>query len=106
MNDHLPACCTDMEIDLLDLLFPGRMSPEGQEFVEAHGLELATLRQLQRNATYISDTRVKLYHKCQQLTRAGRCRIYEHRPQLCRAFDCALRHDCACQGKGIIKLYE
>lgn len=99
----LPTCCLDMEIKVIDLLFPSRMSPEGQEFVAAHGLENMTLEQIRAASYEVGDGVIRLTHRCQKLDDNGRCTIYKSRPAICRTFDCALRHDCACKGKGKIK---
>lgn len=100
MDLNLPTCCLDMEIKIIDLLFPERMSPEGLEFVKVHGLGAMTLAQIQESALGLGDGLVKLYHRCEQLDDAGLCKIYNTRPVLCRVFECSTRSDCACAGKG------
>lgn len=98
--DQLPQCCTDLDISFTDLLFPENMSPEGKEFVRAHELPAATLRQLQRDATLLPNGLVKIKHRCAQLRDDGKCAIYDTRPVICREFNCALRSDCGCNGNG------
>lgn len=89
MNCH--KCCVDIDIDPLDLLFPERMSPEGQEFVRAHGLDDALLIDLRTGAKLMPNGFVKLQHRCQQLDEIGHCRIYEFRPKICREYNCSTR---------------
>ena len=99
----LPACCMDLDIDVMDFLFPDRLNPEGREFVDAHwpeGVAWMDTVQLLRAGQYMGAGIVKLKHRCAQLQDDGRCGIYATRPAICRAFDCATRHDCACQGAG------
>lgn len=91
MSSPCYKCCTDMDIDLLDLLFPSRMSADGQEFVLAHGLEDARLADLQTGAILMTNGKVKIQHRCQQLDETGLCRIYENRPVICRNYVCANR---------------
>ena len=98
----LPACCLDMDIELVDLLFPERMPPEGQEFVRAHGLDHESLGTLRETAMYMGDGLVKILHRCDQLGADGLCKIYDNRPQICRQFDCKTRSDCECKGHGLI----
>jgi Fe-S-cluster containining protein len=101
----LPACCMDMDIDIIDLMIPERMGPDGWAFYVAHGLDRLTLEQrvdLLIRAHEVSPGTVKLRHRCAQLQDDGLCGIYETRPAICRAFDCATRRDCACGGQGII----
>ena len=100
----LPKCCTDMDILLVDLLFPERMSPEGHEFVVAHGLAHAKLNELRENAIDLGDGMVKIFHRCDQLGDDGQCRIYENRPRICQRFDCKTRFDCECKGNGLINI--
>jgi len=82
-------CCEDLDIKLEDLIFPERMPPEGQEFCAVHGLWETSLRRLRVDATDLGSGRVKLRHRCQELTLDGHCMIYETRPTICRAFRCA-----------------
>jgi len=91
MSSACYKCCTDMDIDPLDLLFPFRMSADGKEFVAAHGLEDARLADLQTGAILMSDGKVKIQHRCQQLDEVGLCRIYENRPTICRNYVCTDR---------------
>jgi len=101
MTDRpLPRCCTDMDILLEHLIFPDRMPAEGQEFVEATGLDEKTLAELRVGATDEGNGFVKLQHVCKQLLANGDCGIYETRPAICRKFNCATRDDCACGGEG------
>lgn len=101
----LPRCCLDLDIDLLDLIFPERMNEAGREFVQAHGLMNLTLSELQAGGQGVIDLgggRVKIFHRCDQLADDGSCRIYATRPKICREFNCEQRRDCACQGRGWI----
>ena len=95
-----PACCQDMDIQVMDLLFPERMSLEGQEFVKAHGVldvPLSSLPMLD-----MGDGMVKIFHRCQHLQEDGKCAIYARRPVICRDYECSRRPDCACHGTGVI----
>lgn len=104
---NLPMCCTDMDIDMLHLFFPERMSPEGRAFVEAHGISKVPLAELARLAVYQGKRIVKIRHVCDQLDlTTGLCKIYENRPLICRQFDCSTRHDCNCKGQGLIQIEE
>jgi Fe-S-cluster containining protein len=96
----LPTCCMDMDIDLIDLVFPERMSIEGQEFVKAHGLDDKNIRELFSGAIDLGNGRVKIFHRCLQLADDGLCKIYSSRPKICKEFDCSKRSDCSCNGKG------
>lgn len=98
----LPTCCTDMDIDLLDLVFPERLSEAGAEFIYAHGISMLTLNEIWHNSTYLGDGKIKLRHRCQMLGSDGQCRIYLTRPTICRQFDCKLRSDCGYQGCGAV----
>ena len=98
---NLPKCCTDMDILLTDLLFPERMSAEGMEFVQAHGLDHVKLEDLRRGVIDLGSGMVKILHVCDKLGSDGRCTIYERRPAICRAFDCKSRADCRCKGSGV-----
>jgi len=72
-------CCTDMEINILDLVFPDQLLPKkGLEFYEAHGLREI----LNKNG------RVKIVHRCQHLTEENLCGIEEHKPDFCREWVC------------------
>lgn len=99
---NLPKCCTDLEITLIDLLFPERMSAQGRHFVNVHGLSAMTLEELQANAIDRGDGMVRIAHVCDQLKANGECGIYERRPLICREFDCKTRTDCECKGHGLI----
>lgn len=102
---NLPACCMDLDIDVMDLIFPNRLPPEGREFVSAHGLEWLTVTErdtLLAAGTYQGKGIIKIKHRCAQLQDDGHCGIYATRPAICRTFDCATRHDCACQGAGAL----
>lgn len=59
----------------------------------AHGLSSATLSSLRYGATELPNGRVRILHRCQQLTPDNGCGIYETRPKICREFDCATRQD-------------
>lgn len=83
-------CCEELDIKLVDLIFPERMPTEGQVFCETHALWSVSLGDMQIDAQDLGDGRVKIRHRCAQLTREGRCAIYEHRPTICREFRCAL----------------
>jgi Fe-S-cluster containining protein len=96
----LPACCTDFDIDPLDLLFPERMGRVGLEFCRLHGLDAVPIEKLVQDARILENGWVKIKHRCVQLTDAGQCKIYDKRPQVCKDFDCAKRTDCKCNGTG------
>jgi Fe-S-cluster containining protein len=89
------ACCRDMDIDPMHLLFPERMSPDGQAFLAAHGLDTFSLAALRDGAEDRGNGLVRITHRCQHLTADLRCDIYATRPAICRAFDCTTRVDCA-----------
>lgn len=102
---RLPMCCTDMDIELIHLAFPERMPPRGREFIEAHGIARVPLAELMRLAVDMGNGMIKIRHVCDQLdVETGRCGIYDKRPRICRDFDCATRHDCACEGQGLIQV--
>lgn len=90
----------DFTIDALDLLFPARMSPRGLAFVTVHGIDHLSLSELRPMLEYLSLGSIKVRHRCQHLLDDGRCAIYSQRPEVCRQFPCASRHDCACGGHG------
>ena len=100
----LPCCCLDLDIALIDLLFPDRLTADGREFYDAHGIDSSTFRKLRKDAVDIGNGMVKIKHRCNQLTDNGRCQIYDKRPQICRDFDCNTRVDCTCKGSGKIEL--
>ena len=102
MKKPLPTCCTDMDIALEHLIFPERMSEEGQEFVTVHGLDTKQLKTLRKDAQDMGDGIVKIKHRCKMLLDNGQCKIYNNRPLICRTFDCGTREDCACDGSGCI----
>jgi len=94
-----------MDIDLLDLAMPERLTPEGREFVEAHGIFQVPVGELMRLAVYQGKRIVKIRHVCQKLDiQTGKCTIYESRPKICRDFDCSRRHDCSCKGSGLTQV--
>jgi len=99
---NLPKCCLDMDINLVDIAFPELLSAEGKEFVDVHGLKEETVSRLFSNAINLGNGKVKILHRCSQLLDNGKCAIYEHRPKICRDFDCNSRSDCACKGEGKI----
>lgn len=103
MSNNLPKCCLDFDIDIIDFIFLDRMTPEGREFLDARGVLKVSMKSIRENATDLGEGKIKIRHRCQQLGDDGKCAIYEHRPVICRQFDCALRHDCACMGKGVIE---
>lgn len=108
----------DLDLELRQLLFPETLDADGREFVTAHGLELMPLFELRGRVIDLGlgengERRVKLRHRCAQLTDDGLCGIYDSRPNICRAYSCAARHkqvaDCACQGAGalpVVTLYD
>lgn len=100
----LPACCMDFDIELLHLLFPDLLPPDGREFVDAHGIWNVKLKDLMAGAVDMGEGVVKIKHRCKQLANDGRCKIYASRPRICRNFDCATRNDCACMGQGLIQV--
>ena len=100
----LPACCLDLEMYPLQIIFPEQLDAEFWEFYQAHGLDNMTLSDLQRRSTLMDNGRVRIQHRCAQLQDDGRCGIYATRPAICRAFDCRTRSDCACQGAGFIPM--
>lgn len=97
-----PTCCMDMDIALIDLLFPERMSADGQEFCKVHGIGHEQLNTLRSNAIDLGNGMVKIKHRCARLADDGSCNIYPVRPAICRRFDCATRTDCECAGTGVI----
>ena len=106
---NLPACCLDLQLELKQLLFPETLDAPGWEFYSAHGLDKMTLTELQSRSTDLGiqdngERRVRIKHRCAQLQDDGACGIYETRPAICRAFDCATRRDCACGGQGFIPM--
>lgn len=103
VQQPLPACCMDLEIQLIDLLFPERLPAAGLEFVKAHGLDQVPLGQLQLAATDLGNGSVHIKHRCAQLGDDGLCQIYANRPEICRQFDCHQRSDCECKGHGLIR---
>jgi Fe-S-cluster containining protein len=98
----LPACCLDLEMYPLQIIFPEQLDAEFWEFYQTHGLDRMTLTELQSRSTLMDNGRVRIKHRCAQLRDDGLCGIYETRPAICRAFDCATRTDCACRGAGFI----
>lgn len=73
------------KINTLGLIRPDiYLDADGQAFYREN--ELDTL--LQRNDP------VRVLHRCQHLTKDNACDIYDVRPEICRAFDCAQRDDC------------
>ena len=102
----LPTCCIDFHITLEHLIFPERMGADGWEFVQAHGLNGMTLRDLQSRSQMMDSGEVYIQHRCAQLRDDGRCGIYATRPAICRAFDCSTRKDCDCKGQGLIPVED
>ena len=100
--NNLPTCCMDMDIELIHLAFPERMSVDGQEFIMAHGLNDEAIGGLSANAIDLGDGKIKIFHRCKQLQDDGSCGIYASRPKICKEFDCSTRTDCACKGSGIM----
>ena len=94
----LPRCCIDFDIQVYDLLFPERLTPEGQEFFEATGLYMKRIKDLRM--VDMGNGWLKVFHRCQYLQDSGECGIYDKRPAICRAYDCSVRNDCACKGTG------
>lgn len=91
-------CCREIELPLLFLIFPEKMSPEDRKLLVVHGLDDLTVGELRAGATYerAQDTVVRFKHVCLQLTAENRCALYgtPERPQACGTFDCATRTDC------------
>lgn len=98
----LPKCCTDINFIYPKLLFPEYQSEEEKDFLEVHGVNNMTLKELRAGATDVSAMVVNIKHRCNQLGDNGLCKIYENRPQICRSFQCHVREDCACNGTGKI----
>lgn len=73
LDKSLPKCCTEMEIDLLDLFFPVQMSEEQKKFVEGHGIYDLPLRELVKKVTYLGNGRVILHYKSKQIRLDGKC---------------------------------
>lgn len=72
-------CCTDMEINILDLVHPETLLPEkGLEFYKVHGLD----KILKENG------KVKIVHKCQHLTEQNLCGIEDSKPAFCLEWVC------------------
>ena len=93
MRDAMPCarCCEDVDIWPVHLLRPDLLDADGQEFVRVHGLDQLTLADLSRGAILLPDGRVKVHHRCAQLTADRRCGIYATRPRICRDYVCAIR---------------
>lgn len=87
-------CCRDMDILPMDLLFPSKMTPEGREFVEAHGLLDLPLSIIMQNARLLDNGMIKIFHQCDQLDENGLCTIYDDRPKICREYRCETRKEC------------
>lgn len=103
----LPLCCTTFNIDPVHLLLPHLMGADGQEFIDAHGIDSVVLRKLRFGAYLNPDGTVEVIHRCQQLQDDGRCGIYATRPQICRDHQCETRPDCAaCHGHGLIYIED
>ena len=100
MEDKLPKCCGDFHINFLDLIFPERLPAEGKEFLDIHGIWEIPLRDLLKDAVNNGDGTVEVYHRCDMLRDDGLCSIYANRPKICKDYDCSVRKDCACKGKG------
>lgn len=84
-------CCLDIDIDPIYLFFPERLDEAGQEFMRVRGIDDARLADLRNHAIMMSDGKIKISHRCQQLDELGLCRIYAQRPQICRSYDCSTR---------------
>jgi hypothetical protein len=76
---YLPKCCTELDIKLMDLFFPSRMTPERRKFVEAHGIYDLPLREVIKNDAYLGEGKVKLFYQSRQLGEDGKCKICEER---------------------------
>lgn len=98
----LPKCCTDINFIYPKLFFPEYQTPEEHEFLEVHGVNNMTLKELRAGAEDVSSLVVNIKHRCNQLGDDGLCKIYENRPEICRGFQCHVREDCACGGTGRI----
>ena len=73
-------------INTLGLIRPDvYLDANGQAFYEEHHL----------NELIQSNDLVKVFHRCQHLQSDQSCGIYESRPIICQAFNCALRDDCS-----------
>jgi Fe-S-cluster containining protein len=92
----------DFEIDPLWLLQPALLDADGQAFLAAYGVDHMTLAELQAASRRMDNGKVRVSRRCAQLQDDGRCGIYEQRPAVCRAFDCATRGDCSCGGRGYV----
>ena len=73
-------CCTEMEINILDLVFPKQLlPPKGLEFYYAHGLD----KILEKNE------KVRILHTCQWLKDGNFCLLEgKHKPLYCREWVC------------------
>lgn len=100
MEMTLPTCCTDFELEPIQLIFPERTDDDWQEFIRVRGVDMANFGLLRIGALDMGNGKVRVYHRCIQLQDDGRCGIYETRPAICRDFDCSRRSDCACKGSG------
>lgn len=102
MDDKFPKCCQDFHINVLDLIFPERLDENGKAFLDAHDIWDIPLRDLLKDAVNNGDGTIEVYHRCDKLGDDGLCRIYQTRPEICKSYDCSVRKDCACKGKGRI----
>lgn len=88
------ACCEDFNINPLHLVMPHLMGTDGQEFMEARGIDIAAVGDLRAGAVLMDNGEVKIQHQCEQLQHDGRCGIYSTRPKICRDFDCSTKREC------------
>lgn len=73
-------CCTEMEINILDLVFPKQLlPPKGLEFYNAHGLD----KVLENNS------KVRVLHTCQWLKDGNFCLLEgKNKPAYCKEWVC------------------
>ncbi len=73
IDKALPKCCTELEIDLLDLFFPAQMPSDRRKFVEAHGVYDLPLKELLKNPKYLGNGRIIIYYRSKQIRPDGKC---------------------------------
>lgn len=94
-------CCEDFNIDPLHLLDIDRLPPSGREYVETIGVAAMSIDErvkLLLSGTRLPTGNVHVTYRCTHLTEEKLCDIYEHRPQICREFNCESRADRLCGG--------
>jgi hypothetical protein len=77
IDKSLPKCCTELEIDLLDLLIPAQMPSDKRKFIEAHGIYDLSIRDMSKNITYLGNGRVKFLYRSRQIRPDGKCGFCE-----------------------------